>query len=368
MHLSWSRDLYRIGTPRGAGAVTLRLLLAVAVPMLGGLLLGYPVAAFAGGATALFVTLSDVGDRAGVRFATMAVGGLLIVLGGVLGHELGSTSYARETVVLLSALLAGWASGSHPGIAVVTRFFAIAVAAASGGRLGAPGTAQGALVGAVMALVAAELAWRVFGTPAHENLIDWRAGVRRALHGSDAGMRFTLCYAAAAAIALFAARTLGVQDPAWATFVVLMVMRREGIACLELTIHYALGTILGVVIAALLLQVVSAPLGLTLLAIGAAAVTRVGFALNPSLGYLTFTAFLLFGVHLASGHAVPPHLLAARVYDVSVGCLLALAGTLAATYPGGAVPVALRGRALAARGRSPPPHSPPQDLERTAPR
>jgi hypothetical protein len=30
---------------------------------------------------------------------------------------------------------------------------------------------------------------------------------------------------------------------------------------------------------------------------------------------------------------IVPHLLGTRIYDVGVGCLLAVAGTLAATYP-----------------------------------
>ena len=58
--------------------------------------------------------------------------------------------------------------------------------------------------------------------------------MRRAFSGADAGPRFTLCYGAAAAAALFAASSLRVSDPYWATLAVLMVMRREGIASHEL--------------------------------------------------------------------------------------------------------------------------------------
>jgi hypothetical protein len=46
-------------------------------------------------------------------------------------------------------------------------------------------------------------------------------------------------------------------------------------------------------------------------------------------------------MHLSAPSAIPPHLLETRLYDVSVGCLLALAGTLLATYPRfGPVPAA----------------------------
>ena len=165
--------------------------------------------------------------------------------------------------------------------------------------------------------------------------MDWRAGVRRACHGSDAGARFTLCYGAAAATALFAANYLGVKDAFWATLVVLMVMRREGVASLELTIHYALGTVIGVILGGLILRAPHNAFSLALLATLVASFARVGFALNPALGFLSFTMFLLFATEMvaAMGGGAPAHLLETRLFDVSVGCTIALVGTLIATYP-----------------------------------
>ena len=64
------------------------------------------------------------------------------------------------------------------------------------------------------------------------------------------------------------------------------------------------------------------------------AFARVGFAINPTFGYMAFTMYLLFVVQLIELSAgVVPHLLGARIYDVFVGCLLAMIWTLAATYP-----------------------------------
>ena len=49
---------------------------------------------------------------------------------------------------------------------------------------------------------------------------------------------------------------------------------------------------------------------------------------------MAFTMYLLFVVQLIESSAgIVPHLLGTRMYDVGVGCLLAMAGTLAATYP-----------------------------------
>jgi hypothetical protein len=334
MNFSWYRDLYQIGSIAGVKAVAVRVSLAVGVPLLGGVLIGHPAAGVAGGATALFVTLSDIGTTRAIRLGTMLAGWLAIVGGAILGHLLSGTPYGRESVVLICALVAGWASGSHPGIAAVTRFFAIAAAAGVGMHFTDPDVLLSLFVGGATAFLAALLVWKLFGIPTDDNVMDWHAGVRRAFSGADAGVRYTLCYGTAAALSLFAATWLGVKDSYWATLVVLMVMRREGIASLELTIHYAVGTIVGVIVAAAILRWVEQPLALAVLATLAAAFARIGFAMNPSLGFMAFTMFLLFivGIILVSAGVVP-HLLETRLYDVTVGCVLALAGTLAATYP-----------------------------------
>jgi hypothetical protein len=335
MTAAWYRDLYKIGSAAGATAVVFRVALAVGVPMVGGVYLGHPHAGVAGGATALFVTLSDIGQTPRIRLATMCAGWAAIVAGGTLGHFLGDTPHSREIVVLLCALVAGWASGSHPGVAAVTRFFAVAAAAGTGMQFGNLDVMLNVAVGGVTAFASAVLVWRWFRIPSDENLMDWRAGIRRACHGMDAGIRFTACYGAAAAVALFAASSLGVHDSFWATLVVLMVMRREGLASLELTIHYVAGTIAGVLLGAAILNLGESAITLAVLATLVAALARVGTAINPALGFMAFTMFLLFSVHaiLASDGGSAPYLLETRIYDVTVGCVIALVGTLAATYP-----------------------------------
>jgi uncharacterized membrane protein YccC len=344
MIASWYRDLYKIGSMVGATAVVVRVALAVGIPMIGSVYFGHPHAGVAGGATALFVTLSDIGQSPRVRLATMLAGWVAIVAGGTLGHFLGDTPYSREIVVLLCALVAGWASGSHPGLAAITRFFALAAAAGTGMQFGDSDVMLNVALGGATAFASAFLVWRWFRIPADDNVMDWRAGIRRACRGTDAGVRFTVCYGAAAAVALFAASSLGVHESFWATLVVLMVMRREGIASLELTIHYAVGTIAGVLLGAAILYLGESAVTLAVLATLVAALARVGTAINPALGFMAFTMFLLFAVHavLAVDGGSAPHLLETRLYDVTVGCLIALAGTLAATYPRFTPPQKLR--------------------------
>jgi uncharacterized membrane protein YccC len=177
--------------------------------------------------------------------------------------------------------------------------------------------------------------WSWFRIPSDENILDWRLGVWRACRGTDAGIRFTVCYGTAAAVALFAASSLHINDAFWASLVVIMVMRREGISSLELAIHYAVGTIIGVVLGAAILQLGQSAIVLAVLATLVAAFARVGMAINPALGFMAFTMFLLFAAHaiLAGDGGSAPHLLETRLYDVTVGCIIALVGTLAATYP-----------------------------------
>jgi uncharacterized membrane protein YccC len=50
------------------------------------------------------------------------------------------------------------------------------------------------------------------------------------------------------------------------------------------------------------------------------------------LGFMGFTAFFMLAIDVAlQGEAIQMHLLSTRLYDVAVGCVLALLGTLVAT-------------------------------------
>ena len=172
------------------------------------------------------------------------------------------------------------------------------------------------------------LIWKLLGLPPDENQMDWRAGLRRAIGGADAGPWFAVCFAIAATVALFAAGALGVARPYWATMVVLMVMRREGVVSLKLTIHYIVGTLLGIPLAWLLFHAIHEPVAIAVIATAVAAFARIGFAINPALGFTAFTVFLILVVDLALSHVgAEPHLFWQRIYDVAVGCAIALVGT-----------------------------------------
>jgi hypothetical protein len=326
------KDLFKIGPGPITLVIVARVAVAVGVPLLGCVLVGLPLAGVLAGATAMLVTMADIGDSARERGATMLATMLAMLVGGVVGAQFGRTTYADETVVLLSALLAGWVSGSHPGIAAVARFAAVATAAGAGIKTSGIGSVVAVVLGGLWAVLVAFAAWKLSGLPADVNHMDWRAGVRRALFGADAGPRFALCYAGTAALALLFADQLGVTNAYWATLTTIMVMRREGMTSITLAIHYMVGTLVGIPIADVLFQTLPQPIAIAAAATAAAAFVRIGLALNPAIGFTAFTVFLLLVVDLAMGRSgSSEHLLAVRFYDVSIGCALALAGTIAAS-------------------------------------
>jgi hypothetical protein len=327
----WGADLFKIAPGPFPLAIAARVAAAAGIPLVAGCLAGHVVAGVIGAITGLLTTMADIGTTRASRLATMAAATLAILVGGTIGAKLGGTTYADEVLVLASAAVAGWVSVSHPGIAAVARFGAIATAGGAGMQFADPMVAVAALAGGALAIGVALVAWRLVDLPPAENLMDWRAALHRALAGTGAGPWFAICFAAACAIALLAAEQLGVSRPYWATITVMMVMRREGLESLGLVVQYMVGTLGGIVAAAAIVGAVEPPLALALVATASAACVRPGFALNPGLGFTAFTVFLVVAADLAlHSSAMPVHLLSTRLYDVTVGCALALAGTLAA--------------------------------------
>jgi hypothetical protein len=337
MLASWTHDLFKLAPVPHPLAVSFRLGVVVGVPLFGGLATGNILAGVIAAACGLLVTLADIGTTRAVRVSTMVAAGFAIIAGGTVGALLGGTTYADEALVLLSAFTAGWVSASHPGIAAVARFCAVATAVGAGMQFTNPEIALAALAGFLMAIASAFLSWWLFGLPPQENLVDWRAGLRRALGGVGAGPRYAICYATTACVALFVAKSLGVNRPYWATVAVLVVMRREGTVSIKMIAQYMIGTLAGILAAALVVHLVSMLPVIAFIAVACAAFARVGLALNPALGFMGFTAFFMLAIDIAlQGEAVHTHLLSTRLYDVAVGCLLALLGTLVATKWAGA--------------------------------
>jgi hypothetical protein len=309
-----------------------RVALAVGLPMIGFTLAGQPLAAVAAGATAMFVTLCDVGRSMASRAGMMLLGTTAITLGSVAGDKFGGSTSIDEVLVIASAFVAAWVSNSHPGLAVVARYGAVATAAGVGMQITNPLAAGALVAGGLWSLGVGLLVGWLAGLQAAQANMDWRAGLRRALAGADAGPRFAIVMALTAALALFAATHLGVTRAYWATLTVILVMRREGMVSLTLTLQYVAGTLIGIPLATLLWYAAGGTQWLiALLATLAAAGSRMGTALNPALGFAFMTSFMVLAVDLPRMSLEgPAHLVLSRLYDVALGGALAVVGTLIA--------------------------------------
>jgi Fusaric acid resistance protein-like len=311
-----------------------RVALAVGLPMIGFTLAGQPLAAVAAGATAMFVTLCDVGRNTPSRASMMLLGIAAILLGGVAGDKFGGSTGIDEALVIASAFVAAWVSNSQPGLAVVARYGAVAVAAAAGVgmQISNPLAAGAVVAGGLWSLTVGLMVGWLAGLPAAQANMDWRAGLRRALAGADAEPRFAIVVALMAALALFAATHLGVTRAYWATLTVILVMRREGMVSLKLTLQYLAGTLIGIPLATLLWHAAGGTQWLiALLATLAAASSRLGMALNPALGFACMTSFMVLAVDLLRIFTDGPvPLVLGRLTDVALGGALAVAGTLIA--------------------------------------
>lgn len=325
--------LFRIDSSKVSFILFLRVAVAVGLPLFGFMTAGHPGAAIIGGAIALFVSMSDVGVTRRGRLATMTVSTGTMFIGGILGHRFGGLVGPGEALVIAAAFVAGWVSNSQPGLAAIARFTAFATIAGAGMQVTDKLGWLAAIAGGASAIGAALVAWQWKGMIPDENFMDWRTGVRRAFAGADTGPWFAICFAAACAVALFIAQSLGVQSPYWACYAVIATMRREGMVSRKLMLQYIIGTIAGIPIAAFLGVMADTPGVRASIATLAGASGRLGFMLNPAIGYLSFIVFLVMLVEIARQGTPPADVVMARAFDVAVGCAIAFVATQVASLP-----------------------------------
>lgn len=318
-------------SPRLVAAAVFRVVAATGAAALFGFALGGALGCVVASATAMLATLADIGATRRSRIGNMVVATLALAAGGLLGALVGGDTYADEMVVLAAALVSGWVATSHPGISMDARNFAMGTAVGAGIHFTDPALIAIAAGGGLIAIAAAFASWRLGGLPPQVDVMDWRAGIRRALAGEGSGARFAACYALCVAAALLAAQLLQVKEPYWAAMVVISVMRREGRVSLSIIAQYMAGTLAGVAIAALVSRAFDAPAVLVAVGCVFAALSRPGLALHPSIGFAGFTVYfvLLIDVGLKA-LGLSGSVFSARIYDTAVGCALAAIGTLVA--------------------------------------
>ena len=156
----------------------------------------------------------------------------------------------------------------------------------------------------------------------------FRLGLAKLRAGHAADWRFGVRYALAAAIGLGLAEHLGSSQAAWATITSLAVMRPNEAERGTLVIERGIGTFGGVVIAWGILALTSNAWLL------GALVAAFAFAIAPAAAWhrwarftvITVTVLVLLDLALLNQGGDRP-LLAERLYDTAMGCVIALAAT-----------------------------------------
>ena len=124
--------LFKIAPGPVPVGVAVRVACATGIPILAGMAVGDVAAGVIAASCALLTTMADIGTTYRARIGTMAAAMVAMVIGGTIGARYGGTTGTAEATILAAALVAGWVSGSHPGIGAVARFYAVATAVGAG--------------------------------------------------------------------------------------------------------------------------------------------------------------------------------------------------------------------------------------------
>jgi hypothetical protein len=278
---------------------------------------------------ALFANLLIFIDQAGPlkeRVVVLATGALACGAAGTFGalltgHEL-PIALASFALALGAGLVHSWV----PGVEMVPRQALICFIACAYLPLISFGTAAGAAYGAFCALAGA-LA---------DGLIRQQADSPRLQEARRCatfpGLRFGLLYASVILTGLLIGAALGIVRSYWVAITVIVVMQRERRASLLRAVQRLLGTLVGVILAylvVLVLDPVALPPAFLILVLALPFLWPLGLARNYGLAVvlLSMWVLLLIDLVLPPGET-PAGILLARLSDTAIGCGLAMGGTI----------------------------------------
>ncbi len=249
-----------------------------------------------------------------------------------LGMEVGDHGVVSSVAIVAVAVLTGLCGGIRPTAAksgfqaIVFTILGASLAASPVPTAEKTGLlALGALAGGLLTLGAYGIGRGFALVPAAKpapqaslrtDLRRWRAGLRH-----YAGWQYTLRLGTCVAAAEFIAHLRAGPHSYWIALTVALVVQRDHRAIVRRTIERGLGTVLGVLVAALLIG----PLPVWVLIV---AVTAIGAA-RPRLKTANYTAYALVMTPLIViinelGQPIGTALLRERVLDTLVGCAISL--------------------------------------------
>jgi hypothetical protein len=266
----------------------------------------------------------DVGGRAAIRLGWMAAVGAAILLGAGIGSLVANSHPWTILAFAFGGIVYALSESGHQVTLTVARFFCFGVAiGALYARLA--WLDIGVVAGFVGFAWAVSAGWDLFSgarPPIAPELHEiYRAMQARLLDR----WTFAIIVALAIPLAYFLSTASGEQKPYWAMLALILVLRVDFNSSRRLMAERFLGTVLGVVVAALYAVLFPNHIALTIGLVLAALARWPAQQKHGALGVGALTAFVMLMIELAvpsRGQAVP--LLEARIVNTAIGCGVAL--------------------------------------------
>ncbi len=281
----------------------------------------------AGAMIAMVASFADDDGLLPARLATLALVAAGMAVGGVAGHLLGGYSTRFWPLFLAAAFAAGWLYRAPRGVQLAARVCAIALSIVAG--LPTVTTSELALIGATIAVCALS---RVIDHLLLGPLPDDSGGAPSAGPTTSAPrLRFALAYSAVAGTGLWIGLALDPIRAIWVSTTTLVVMQADAGANYRRIVGRIAGTGAGVIAALALTAVLRTPPALCAAMVVVAAFlpqyVRTRYWLHSALIALLVLLAYDLGTTDSGGNADMSALFVDRLTDVSLGAILALAGT-----------------------------------------
>jgi hypothetical protein len=283
-----------------------------------------------GAITAMVLSFADTDGALPARLAMLTMVAAGAAAGGLAGHLLGLGSMLFWPLFLASAFAAGWLYRVSRGPQLTARVFTIALSIIAG--IPTVTTSEFGLLGVVVAVCALTrtIDHLLFGPLPRDAALPPPEGPATTAQW----LRFALAYAAAAGVGLWIGLTIDPNRAIWVSTTTLVVMQADGGANYRRIVGRIAGTVAGVIGALLLTMVLRTPpplcAGMVVVAAFVPHYVRRRYWLHTALIALLVLLAYDLATAAGSGNENMSALFVERLADVSLGAILALAGTAVA--------------------------------------
>ena len=273
-----------------------------------------------------FLCLADKSGDLATRVWVQVLGAVFGIAAAATGTVIAGNPAMILLVTFAAALFAGFIHGTTPGVEAIPRYALVCLVVCAFLPVGGVPTLLAALVGTALSLAAIML---------DDHIRNGRRGIRIARMRAAVtypGPRFSLVFGSAAAAGLGIGLAWVETRPYWVAITTILVMQPDRRANTIRVLQRLLGTLIGVVVAFLVVSALPPAVraqGLLLVVVALPFLWPFGFDRNYALGVAILSAWvlLLIDTALPPGELLTP-LFLARLSNTAIGCALALAGSL----------------------------------------